>query len=387
MLHNAYAAGGTIRTVINQANALCSEHDIEIASVYRTRTAPAFAVDPRVRLVPLTDLQPDGSRRTDPPGTNTRLSRKTRRFPNPFAHGRDNRYRRWDPVVDAAIVRYLRSADEGFLVTTRPSLNLLSARVAPRRVIRVAQDHMNLDSYGPELRAAIIRGYSRLDAVTVLTERDRAAYATVLNGSGVRLARIPNGIPPKDPPAAAPGDRRVVAAGRLTRQKGFDLLLEAWATVTAAHPDWTLTIYGEGRLRRELTEQRDVLGLSTVVDLPGLTSRLDAELGASSMFVLSSRFEGLPMVLLEAMSCGLPAVAFDCPTGPGEVIDDGLNGRLVPAEDVGALAAALIALIGDPDRRRAMGAAAYRTSGEFFMPSVRETWEHFFTALAADRGI
>jgi glycosyltransferase involved in cell wall biosynthesis len=385
VLHNAYGAGGTIRTVINQANALCPDHDVEIASVYHTANAPVFALDPRVRLLPLTELRPDGSRRTDPKDSNTRLARQLRRLPNPFPHRHDRPYRWWDPFVDAAIVRYFRSIDEGILVTTRPGLNLLSARTAPRRLIRVAQDHMNLGTYRPGLRTAIIRSYPRLDAVTVLTEQDRRDYERALRGSGVRLECIPNGIAPRDAPCAAYDARRLVAAGRLTAQKGFDLLLDAFAHVSARHPDWTLTIYGAGPWRQRLTDQRDALGLAGVVSLPGLTRQLDRELAAASIYVLSSRFEGLPMVLLEAMSIGLPAVAFDCPTGPGEVIEDGVNGILVPPGDVDALAAALIALIEDPDRRRAMGAAAYDTSRRFFMPSVRDSWERFFTALTAGR--
>jgi glycosyltransferase involved in cell wall biosynthesis len=376
LIHNVYAVGGTIRTVVNQANALCSDHDIEIASVYRSRATPSFTIDPRVRLVPLTDLRPDGSRRTDPPGGNTRLGRKLRRFPNPFVHRHDHKYRRWDPVVDAAIVRYLRSADEGILVTTRPALNLLAARVAPRRLVRVAQDHMNLDSYRPSLRAAIARCYPRLDAVTVLTEHDRRAYSQAVQG--VRLERIPNGIPPRPSPTVAHDSRRVVACGTLASQKGFDMLLEAWVTVAAAHPEWTLTIYGAGPWRQRLLDQRDELGLRDVVGLPGITSQLDAELRASAMFVLSSRFEGLPMVMLEAMSRGLPVVAFDCPTGPGEVITDGVNGRLVPPGDVGSLATALIELIDQPERRRALGLAGYESSRRFFMPTVRDAWKQFF---------
>jgi glycosyltransferase involved in cell wall biosynthesis len=383
VLNNAYGVGGTIRTVVNQANALCADHDVEIASVFRTRVEPAFTIDPRIRLLPLTDLRSDGARRTDPPDGNTRLSRKLRRLPNPFPHRHDHRYRRWDPVVDAAIVRYFRSADDGILVTTRPGLNVLSALTAPRRLVRVAQDHMNLDSYPRGLRAVITRWYPRLDAVTVLTDHDRRAYQQALAGSGLRLECIPNGIPPKDPPTAAHDARRVVAAGRMSPQKGFDMLIEAWATVSAKHPDWTLTIYGKGPWRTTLADRRDALGLRDVIELPGLTNRLDAELGASSMFVLSSRFEGLPMVLLEAMSCGLPVVSFDCPTGPGEVIDDGVNGRLVPPGDVDSLAATLIELIEEPARRHAMGAAAYASSGRFFMPSVREAWERFFTTLTA----
>jgi hypothetical protein len=99
VLHNAYVTGGTIRTVINQANALCADHDVEIASVYRSKATPSFAIDPRVRLVPLTDLRSDGTRRVQPADGGKRLLRKFRRLKTPFPHGLDFRYRRWDPVV------------------------------------------------------------------------------------------------------------------------------------------------------------------------------------------------------------------------------------------------------------------------------------------------
>ncbi len=385
VLQNAYGTGGTIRTVINQANALCAHHDVEIASVYRSREAPVFTVDPRVRLVPITDLRGDGSRRTDPEGGNTRMLRKFRRLPNPLPHRHDRPYRRWDPFVDAAIVRYFRSAQDGILVTTRPGLNLLSAWLAPRRLIRVAQDHMNLGTYRPGLRAAILRAYPRLDAVTVLTEHDLVAYRQALAGAPVRLTCIPNGIPAKDAPVPAPETKRLVAAGRLTNQKGFDMLLDAFAAVAAAHPDWTLTIFGGGPWRQRLTAQRDALGLTGSVSLPGISRHLDRELAAASIFVLSSRFEGLPMVLLEAMSTGLPVAAFDCPTGPAEVLEHGVNGLLVPPQDVGALAAAINELIEDPERRRALGAAAFETSRRYFMPAVRDAWLAFFAELAATR--
>jgi glycosyltransferase involved in cell wall biosynthesis len=385
VLQNAYGTGGTIRTVINQANAMCAAHDVEIASVYHTRAQPVFPLDPRVRLVPITELRPDGSRRTDPPNGNTRLLRKFRRLPNPLPHRPDHPYRRWDPFVDAAIVGYFRAQTEGVLITTRPGLNILSAWTAPRRLIRVAQDHMNLGTYRPRLRAAILRAYPRLDAVTVLTDRDRADYERALAGSRVRLEHIPNGIPPKDAPVATHDAKRIIAAGRLTPQKGFDMLLDAFAVVAAEHPDWTLTVYGHGPLRERLIARRDELGLTQAVQLAGVTRHLDRELAAASIFVLSSRFEGLPMVLLEAMSTGLAVAAFDCPTGPREVIDPGVDGLLVPAEDIGALAAALNQLIEDPARRRAMGAAAFETSRQYFMPVIRDAWEEFLSALAATR--
>ncbi|MEV6632051.1 glycosyltransferase family 4 protein [Actinoplanes sp. NPDC051470] len=384
VLNNAYGAGGTIRTVINQANALCAEHDVEIASVLQTRAQPVFAIDPRVNLVSLTGLRDDGSRFTDPPGGNSRFWRKTRRLRNFLPHGRDYRFKRFDPMLDLAVIRYFRRERDGVLITTRPGLNLLAAWGAPRRLIRIGQDHMNLGTYRPRLRKELVRGYPRLDAVAVLTQHDLADWRAAL-GDRVRLEQVPNGIPPAAEPGSSPDAKVVVAAGRFSRQKGFDLLVEAWAAVHAKHPEWRLAIFGNGPDREKLIARAEELEMSDSVRMPGITRKLDQELAAASIYVLSSRFEGLPMVLLEAMTQGLPAVAYDCPTGPREVIEDGVNGRLVPPEDVDALAAALCELIEDPERLRAMGAAALTSSEPFSMPSVSAHWERFFAELAKDR--
>jgi glycosyltransferase involved in cell wall biosynthesis len=386
LLHNAYGGGGTIRSVVNQANALCDEHEVEIASVYRTGDKMVFALDPRVRLVPLTELLETGRRRTDRPGQRSRLANKTRRFRNRLPHRHDSRYRKWDPLVDLTIIRYMRSTQDGVLITTRPALNLLSAWFGPRRLTRIGQEHMNLDHYAPALRAAIRRVYPRLTAVVVLTEHDRATYAAALGESAVRLERIPNGIPPWPLPPAPLESKVLVAAGRLVRQKGFDLLIDAFATVSARHPDWQLRIFGWGAKQGKLAAQIAELGLTGRVHLEGPTRKLDEELAAASGYVLSSRFEGLPMVLLEAATAGVPAVAFDCPTGPREIIDTGRNGLLVPPQDVAALAEGMIRLIENPAERRAMGAAARVDSSRFSMTTVRQDWVRLFTQLGPTRG-
>ncbi|AGL17835.1 group 1 glycosyl transferase protein [Actinoplanes sp. N902-109] len=381
MLHNAYGTGGTIRTVVNQANALCAAHDVEIASVYQTGAEPVFPLDPRVRLVSLTGLRDDGSRWTDKPGTNSRFWRKTRRFRNPMPQRHDFRYRRWDPVVDFHVIRYFRAQRDAVLVTTRPALNLMAAWFAPRRLVRVGQDHMNFGSYKPPLQAAIVRAYPRLAAVAVLTRADEAEYRAAL-ADGVRLVRIPNGVPAA---VAVPDQERapvVLAAGRLNRQKGFDLLIEAFATVHERHPEWQLHIFGWGKAREKLAAQIEASGLGGTVRLRGLTRDLDAEFAKVSVFALSSRKEGLPMVLLEAMGAGLPVVSFDCPTGPAEVVEDGVNGLLVPAEDVAGLAAGLCRLIEHPDEREKFGTAARGTSAQFAIPAVAARWEALFTELA-----
>src|SRR5690606_27544306 len=302
---NAYGIGGTVRSVVNQANSLCDTHDVEIASLYRSRERPAFAVDPRVRLVSLTDRTAEARPRWTRP-------------PNPFPHRYDFRFRPWDPAADLALVRYLRRLRDGVLVTTRPGLSLLPAPLAPRRLVRVPQAHRSHDSYAPAVGDALVRAYRRLDALTVLSTLDAVFYRRALSGSRTRVVHIPNGVPEPVLPAAALASKVLVAAGRLQPEKGFDLLLEAFTAVVARHPDWHLWIFGAGLERERLAAQVQRLGLTGRAHLKGATRHLDRELAAASAFVLSSRHEGLPMVLLEAMAAGLPVVAFNCGAGPAE---------------------------------------------------------------------
>ncbi len=246
---------------------------------------------------------------------------------------------------------------------TRPALNLLAPVLGRRGMTVIGQEHMNLETHTPQRQAEIARRYPALDAVTVLTERDHDTYVRAL-GATVRLERIPNATPALDADRPALDRPIIVAAGRLTSQKGFDLLIPAFAQVAERHPDWTLRICGDGPQRKPLERQIMALGLSNNVLLMGPVDRLDLEMSQASMYVLSSRFEGLPMVMIEAMSLGLPVVSFDCPTGPREVIQNGRSGVLVPDGDVDALAQAMLAVIEDPAHRRALGAgAAARAAG------------------------
>jgi len=177
--------------------------------------------------------------------------------------------------------------------------------------------------------------------------------------------------------------KTVVAAGRLFPQKGFDLLIPAFAEVAREFPDWRLHIYGTGPKRDRLRRLIDELGVRDNVRLMGRTDRLDEKLADASLFVLSSRFEGLPMVMLEAMTHALPVVSFDCPTGPADVIVHGENGLLVPPGDVAGLAQAMITLIRDRELRVAMGKAALRTVAGYGPEAVAPRWHELFTELTA----
>lgn len=161
----------------------------------------------------------------------------------------------------------------------------------------------------------------------------------------------------------------LVAAGRLTRVKGFDLLLRALATVRSDH-DCRLIILGEGPLRGELERQVQELGLAGSVKLPGFVANPSAYMRRSTVFVLSSHFEGLPGVLIQAMACGVAVVATDCRFGPNEIVTDGEDGVLVPPAKPGALSAALLKLLRNGAYRRALGEAARISAQRFTLEAV-----------------
>ena len=167
----------------------------------------------------------------------------------------------------------------------------------------------------------------------------------------------------------------IVAMGRLTHQKGFDLLSRAFSIVTRKHPTWSLVIWGEGPLRKELESLRLELGLGTRISFPGWTSDPFRELFRAGLFVLSSRYEGFPNVLCEAMACGAPVVSFDCASGPGEIIRKDVDGILVPPEDVDALADAIDRLLSWPSDRDRLGERATEIVARLDARKVMARWE------------
>ncbi|HST80125.1 MAG TPA: glycosyltransferase family 4 protein [Kineosporiaceae bacterium] len=387
VITNAYGLGGTIRTTLTMASALAERHDVQVVSVLQHLDDPLLPVDPRVRMRVLVNNSPTArTRRRTSLNPMRQLSGLTHsalgRLASRLAHPKDVRYGAFSVRTDLALIKFVRSMAPGdVVVATRPSLNLILARYAPPGVIAIGQEHMHLDKHGPELRASFLRLYPRLDAMVTLTEADAQAYRKLL-GPAAKVYSVPNAVPDVGQVRAAldPDTKVVVAAGRLTRQKGFDRLVAAWAIVARKHPDWRLNIFGHGN-DVALQARIDKKKLTDVVTLQGFTNEPYQRFAESAIYAMSSRSEGFPMVLLEAMGCGLPLVSFDCQTGPADIIKDGKNGLLVPDGDIKALAAALNRLIEDPELRRQMGAVGVEQAKEYAPDRIVARWEHLFEEL------
>jgi glycosyltransferase involved in cell wall biosynthesis len=374
LLMHAWGMGGTIRTVLNTAQHLAAHHEVEVLGMIRTRDEPFFDFPPEVPLTPIVD-----GRDKAPRG---RLRRFLERFPSLLFPHADPSVRVINLWTDVQLARVLRRRRAGVLIGTRPGLNLLARLVAGPGMAKVGQEHMHLSNHPRKLQRAMRRGYPKLDALAVLTESDLREYGELL-GDSARVEQIPNAVTPLEGGISDLNSKTVVALGRLKHQKDFRRLIRAFAQVAAKHPDWQLKIFGDGPNRERLENLIVELGLEHNVALPGPVRNVGPELAAASMYALSSRREGFPMVLLEAMSKGLPVVSFDCPTGPREIVRNGENGLLVPHQDVDALAAGMIQMIEDEDLRRRCGAGAVATAERYSIDVIGARWEELLAEVAA----
>jgi glycosyltransferase involved in cell wall biosynthesis len=381
LLFSAWGMGGTIRTTLNLAAYLADRYSVEIISVMRSREDPFFGeFPPGVKVTALDDKRPNAVR----PGLTGAVRSALRRIPSVLVHPAE-RWAAWFSFwTDVKLVRKLRRRT-GLLITTRPGLNLIAAELSPPGMVIIGGEHMHLRHHARPLREDMARIYSRLDAFTVLTEGSKRDYEELLDGV-VPVAVIPNAIPALGGSTAALASRTILAAGRLVRQKGFDYLIPAFAQIAPAHPDWQLRIVGRGEQRERLQAMIDEYGLAEVATLAPPAKDMGAEFESASIFTLSSRFEGFPLTLLEAMSKGLAVVSFDCPTGPADVIDDHHNGLLIPPGDVDALATGLVEMVENEELRHRCGSAARETARRYRMEEIGPLWDNFLRELWRARG-
>lgn len=213
----------------------------------------------------------------------------------------------------------------------------------------------------------------KYDKFVCLTEEDKKNWIGVNN-----CIVIPNFVNNLSEHLASLTNKSMIAVGRLCYQKGYDRLINAWNIVNKSKPDWKLNIFGDGELKYDLIKLIEQNNLTNVVKIHVPTSDIIDEYMKHSALVLSSRYEGLPMVLLEAGACGLPLISFGCQCGPKDVIVDRHNGLIVPEGDTNGLAKAIIATIENEDLRYSMGRNAYETAKTYTKDNIMNMWDTLF---------
>lgn len=217
----------------------------------------------------------------------------------------------------------------------------------------------------------------RYDKVVVLTETDAQDWKMYFSN----IETIPNPItinPIKDPELK---NKTAIAVGRLTSQKGFDYLVDAWKIVAQKHPDWKLNIFGSGELKEKLSQQILTSHLENHVILNAPTKEIEKAYHESSLFILSSRYEGFGLVLIEALASGLPCVSFDCKHGPKQMISDEQNGFLVSIGDTETLAEKIICLIENPSLRQEFSKKAIQASQKYSLENIINQWKELFQRI------
>ena len=364
--------GGADRVIAEKANWL-AEHGHEIAIITDTQMGrePVFPLSPKVRLI---DLAVD--------------------FSQEYGHGflvriwmyykLMRQYRRM--VTDVLmkdrpdIVISTLGRDISFITKIKDGSKKIGEAHTTKHFIRnfhlLEQRNVIFKYLTKFFRWHMDRQVNRLDALVVLTSQDEHDW-----GDKIPIYVIPNSFPFYPDKPSLCENKQAIIVGRYNSAKGYNYLIDAWKIVYQKHPDWIINIFGSGEYEDRVRKQIQDHGLQDVVIMNNPIDHIMEEYLKSSIYVMSSVFEGFAMVLLEAMSCGLPCVSFDCPYGPRNVITDGEDGILVEYLNSQALADNICKLIENEELRKRMGSNGRRNVLRFSRETIMPQWVELFKSL------
>lgn len=344
--------GGIERVLSNLTSALVKlpeKPEVTIVSQYKSHEKPHYVFDTKIKIEYLTDTVYSGA-----PKSISRL----------FKH-----------LKNISVIRTYFNNNKFDVISSQsfPNTVLLWLAGIPLNKV-IAVEHVYYGYYNTVLRNFRKFLYSKLSCLGVLTNFDKQYYNTFLNN----VVFIPNPIDASNKVNSELFSKKIIAIGRLEKQKNFSKLIEIFAEVIKSHPDWSLHIYGEGTLHDFLQRQIDKGDLGKNIILEGTSNHIEAKMTECSFLVMSSLYEGFGMVLIEAMKNGLPCISYDCPAGPADIIKNGFNGLLVPNQNEEAMVSAINYMIENPDVRKLMGNNALKTVDKYDSNFIAIKWYETF---------
>jgi GalNAc-alpha-(1->4)-GalNAc-alpha-(1->3)-diNAcBac-PP-undecaprenol alpha-1,4-N-acetyl-D-galactosaminyltransferase len=357
---SSLAAGGSERVISELANYWANKgHSITLLVFTDDNSKPFYFLEPNIKLVPLN------------------INKVSKNFIDSVI----GNYKRLK-ILRSAIKKSQPEAVISFMVTTNVLVLMSCVKMgAPVVIAERTNPASHVIGKTWELLRSVF--YSHASRIVVLSNQGKNFFSKKLQEkvmvipNAVSLSRLDNQTA-KQPMLAKP---YIVAMGRLSKEKGFDLLVQAFSQAYISHPEWYLIIVGDGVLRAELQSLCQQLGVQDAVIFMGLLADPFPVLKQAEIFVSPSRYEGFPNALCEAMACGLPVISFNCATGPADIIRHDVDGLLVPPEDVTALATAMSELMSDPARRAAMGKRATEILQRFSPEKIMQQWDALLMEL------
>ncbi len=363
-LHLGY--GGIEKSIVALANLLCKTYEVEIACSYQLYEKPAFSLDSRVKVIYLLpDLKPNREQ--------FHQAVQKKKFIRACKEGllalKILRLRR------STMIHYIQNTDADVVIATRDIFDGWLGEYAPEGVLKIGWEH---NHYHDDLKYAdnVVRNSIQLDYLVLVSQALQKFYAKELRKSNCRCVHIPNMIDKIPKKVALLEAKRIVSVGRLSKEKGQLDLLKIYTLLIKAYPDWTLDIIGDGPERGALEDFIAFHHLHNKVVLHGFRDKkyIDKVLSDSSIYLMTSYTESFGIVLIEAMSHGLPCLAFDSAEGARELIESGKNGYLIKHRNFSAMIKKIEDLIEKKDERKRIGKAARESVAKYTGDVVLKQW-------------
>ena len=363
-LHLGY--GGIEKCVVTLANSLCSKYDVEIATCYKLYDKSAFPIDERVKIKYLNkDLKPNRDR-----------IRSAFKSKNPFKIIKELffglkvlHYRK------KTMVKYISDCNSDVIISTRDIFNYWLCGYAKDNVLKIGWEHNHFhDNY--KYANNVSRSARGLDYLVLVSSELQKFYAKELINTNCMCIYIPNSIEGLPEKSASLKNKKLISVGRLSYEKGYIDLLRLYKKLINDYPDWTLDIVGDGVERDNLEKFISKNKLEDKVTLHGFQSKevIDKLLDESSIYVMTSHTESFGIVLIEAMSHGVPCIAYDSAEGAREIINSGDNGFLIKNRNMDAMIMKIEDLIKNDEERIKIGKQARKSVKKYTSDIVSEEW-------------
>lgn len=355
VLSDFTSAGGIERVTTNLSNVLVeNKYDLTIISLFKTNNNAVYQLDSKVKLHYLTNKN--------------YLTNKI---------GGINRLLLYLKTVNK-LKYFVKEEKFDFIIGQGFPINF-SIFLAGLSNKSIACEHVHYNYYSSTIQKVRLFIYQKFSQVVVLTDKDKLDFTSK---GLINITMIPN-IVVFEAEMSNLSNKIIISVGRLEYQKGYDILLKSVKEVFKKYPDWRLHIYGQGLLERDLKTLLTNLELTNNVKFMGVTNNIKDAYSKASLFVMSSRFEGFGMVLVEAASCGLPIISFDCPNGPSDILKNN-RGILVPNGDIDMLSSEIMEMLDHPEKRKEYSSRSLEISFEYSPKQIFSYWKKLFLKIKSD---